>query len=438
MVSASVTSYRNAVVVLLALSFALERAQAVSRRQLKQVARSLRLYLQHQRALGAPGSVPASAEARAAHEARLGERRARAIAELSATLRGETPRAPQAARPKPAPPEAPAVSTPSKPAQALASPPSRPTFDPDAAPKRPAAPPPPSSQQGAPLWKQLGARPQSIFRDQPAAAAPSTPAASSAKPSQTSEPERAPKEPPFKEVRRQDDRPLAARPESRAPSLFGESFEREARGLAAPIRGFDASPDQRKRLERMTHGEKLSFLRECLGDCTRCKLSQSRTSIVFGNGDPNAELIFIGEGPGYHEDQQGIPFVGKAGQLLNRMIFAMGLEREDVYISNVVKCRPPQNRDPAPDEIAACSPFLYKQLETLQPKAIVTLGRFASQCLLDTKRPMGKLRGSWQEWRQIPVMPTYHPAFLLRNPQSKRYAWEDLKLVMERLELPGR
>jgi DNA polymerase len=201
------------------------------------------------------------------------------------------------------------------------------------------------------------------------------------------------------------------------------------------MKGFDATPELQQRLDTMTSSSKLEFLRDCLGDCTRCKLHTKRKNIVFGDGDPNADLVFVGEGPGFNEDKRGIPFVGKAGNLLDRMIVAMGIERQDVYIANVVKCRPPNNRDPEPDEIAKCAPFLYKQLETVNPKVIITLGRFASQCLLDTKRPMRAMRGRWQEWRGIQVMPTYHPAYLLRNPAGKRDAWSDLQMVMKELGL---
>lgn len=202
------------------------------------------------------------------------------------------------------------------------------------------------------------------------------------------------------------------------------------------LKGYDDSPELEKRIDQMSKDEKLMFLRQCLGDCERCNLSKTRTNIVFGDGSARAEIVFVGEGPGYHEDKQGIPFVGESGQLLNKMIRAMGLHREDIYIANVVKCRPPKNRDPAPDEILQCSPFLYKQLETIEPKVIITLGRFATQCLLDTKRSMGSMRGRWHKWREVDVMPTYHPAYLLRSPQKKRDAWADLQQVMEKLGLP--
>ena len=204
------------------------------------------------------------------------------------------------------------------------------------------------------------------------------------------------------------------------------------------IRGYNDSPELKGRLDQMTKREKMGFLRECLGDCKRCGLSQTRTTIVFADGTPNAELVFVGEAPGFHEDRQGVPFVGESGSLLDRMIEAMGLERERIYICNVLKCRPPNNRDPSPEEVQRCSPFLYKQLETVDPRAIVTLGRFASQCLLQTDTPMRRLRGRWHDWRGIPVMPTFHPAYLLRTPADKRLAWEDLQKVMKMMGLTGK
>jgi DNA polymerase len=179
--------------------------------------------------------------------------------------------------------------------------------------------------------------------------------------------------------------------------------------------------------------ETLEEIRADLGDCCRCLLGQGREHVVFGCGNEQARLVFVGEAPGREEDKQGIPFVGEAGRLLDRMLFAMGLRREDVYICNVLKCRPPGNRDPQPDEIAACEPFLQRQLAAIRPRVIVTLGRFAAQTLLRDQDAISRLRGRWHEYEGIPLMPTYHPAYLLRNPESKREAWEDLKQVMSRL-----
>ena len=175
----------------------------------------------------------------------------------------------------------------------------------------------------------------------------------------------------------------------------------------------------------------LKLIREDLGECTRCQLHKGRTKLVYGVGNPHAELMFVGEGPGADEDAQGEPFVGRAGQLLNNMIKAMGLQREDIYIANVVKCRPPGNRNPEPDEIEACSPFLAAQLAAIQPAVILALGTVATQALLRTKDPIGKLRGRVHPYGSALLVPTFHPAFLLRNPgqEYKRMAWEDLKLA---------
>ena len=167
-----------------------------------------------------------------------------------------------------------------------------------------------------------------------------------------------------------------------------------------------------------------------IGECVRCKLCEGRSRIVFGTGDPEARLLFVGEGPGADEDRQGIPFVGKAGQLLNKIIDAMGLSRGQVYIANVVKCRPPDNRAPQPDETDACTPFLFRQIEIIAPRVIVALGAPATQALLDTTAGITKIRGTFREFRGIPVMPTFHPAYLLRNPAAKKEVWDDMRMVM--------
>ena len=184
--------------------------------------------------------------------------------------------------------------------------------------------------------------------------------------------------------------------------------------------------------------EVLAVVREEIGDCTRCKLCQGRTKLVFGVGNPRAELMFIGEGPGRDEDLQGEPFVGRAGQLLTRMIEAMGWRREEVYIANVVKCRPPENRLPEPEEVETCLPFLVSQIAAIRPKVIVTLGGLAVQSLMNTKRGITQLRGEFLEHRGIPVMPTFHPAYLLRNPAMKKPCWEDLKKVLGLLQREAR
>ncbi|MFB6263414.1 MAG: uracil-DNA glycosylase, partial [Bradymonadaceae bacterium] len=199
--------------------------------------------------------------------------------------------------------------------------------------------------------------------------------------------------------------------------------------------GAEVSSDGGGEERPKTKAEKLEWLREYLGDCKRCPLWKNRTNIVFGEGDPEARLVFAGEAPGYHEDQQGRPFVGRAGELLNKMIQAMGLEREETYICNVLKSRPPDNRDPRMEEIEACLPFLEKQLAIIEPEVLVTLGRPATQNLLEIDKPLGAMRGRWHEYRGIDTMPTYHPAYLLRNPEQKRKTWSDLQRVMEKLGL---
>ncbi len=179
--------------------------------------------------------------------------------------------------------------------------------------------------------------------------------------------------------------------------------------------------------------EGLARIRKTLGDCRLCKLHHGRNQIVFGQGDPSARLVFVGEGPGAEEDRTGLPFVGAAGDLLNRMIAAMGLKREQVYICNVVKCRPPGNRTPESDEVETCSPFLRAQLQVLAPKVIVALGATPTRFLLQTSAPMSRIRGKFTTYEGIPVMPTYHPAYLLRTPSAKKMVWEDLKEVMAKL-----
>jgi DNA polymerase len=173
----------------------------------------------------------------------------------------------------------------------------------------------------------------------------------------------------------------------------------------------------------------LEALREHIGDCQRCKLAGTRKNIVFGQGHPNADLMFVGEAPGADEDEQGLAFVGRAGQLLTKIIEAIDLTREQVFIANVLKCRPPQNRNPEPDEIQSCQPFLERQIELIQPKVLVGLGKFAGQWLLKTAEPISKIRGRVGDYQGIKVIPTYHPAYLLRNPGAKKQVWEDMKLA---------
>ncbi len=183
--------------------------------------------------------------------------------------------------------------------------------------------------------------------------------------------------------------------------------------------------------------ESLDAIRAELGECQRCGLAAARTQLVYGVGNPNARLVLVGEAPGREEDLKGEPFVGEAGRLLDRILLAMGMQREDVYICNVLKCRPPNNRDPLPEEVTTCEAFLIRQIAAIRPQVIVGLGRFAVHSLLKTKAPISRLRGEWQSYQGIPLMPTYHPAYLLRNPEGKRDVWEDMKEVLRRLHAGG-
>ncbi len=178
----------------------------------------------------------------------------------------------------------------------------------------------------------------------------------------------------------------------------------------------------------------LEAVREILGECTRCRLHEKRTKIVFGQGHPKSRLMFVGEGPGADEDRQGLAFVGKAGQLLTRIIAAIGLTRDEVYIANIVKCRPPKNRDPQPDEIETCLPFLKQQIQVIRPEIVCALGAPAARTLLNTKAPISRLRGRFYDVDGVQVMPTYHPAYLLRNPAEKRAVWEDMQAIQKRYE----
>ncbi len=200
----------------------------------------------------------------------------------------------------------------------------------------------------------------------------------------------------------------------------------------------DAILEHRKDEKIIAEGKEaalsLSELREHIGDCTRCRLSAGRRHVVFGSGSPQADLMFIGEAPGVDEDIQGLPFVGRAGQLLTKIINAIEMDREQVYIGNIIKCRPPENRNPQPDEIETCVPFLHRQIEIIQPKIIVALGTFAAQTLLNTKLPITSLRGRFMKYRGTMLMPTFHPAFLLRNQSKKREVWEDMKIVRDELK----
>lgn len=210
----------------------------------------------------------------------------------------------------------------------------------------------------------------------------------------------------------------------------------EQAGLFGDIAA-DGEPEARPKGDRIPiiqpQDASLEAIRKDLGECIRCKLHEHRTNIVFGEGDPGAKLVFIGEGPGADEDATGRPFVGRAGQLLDKIIAAIGLKREEVYISNIVKCRPPGNRTPERDEVATCEQFLFRQLALIRPQVIVALGSPAFQTLVRTKESITRARGEWREWNGIMVMPTFHPAYLLRVPEKKREAWEDMKKVRDYL-----
>ena len=201
-------------------------------------------------------------------------------------------------------------------------------------------------------------------------------------------------------------------------------------------RGFSCTSQSLEKLEKWGNAggfitETLESIRVDLGDCQRCKLARGRNHIVFGEGNPKAKLVFIGEGPGFEEDRKGQPFVGAAGQLLTRIIEAIKLSRDQVYISNIIKCRPPGNRNPEADEIDTCFPFMERQIAAIQPDFIVALGTFAAQTLLATTIPISRLRGRFHEYKETKVVPTYHPAYLLRNPAKKRDVWEDMKMLMK-------
>jgi DNA polymerase len=218
-------------------------------------------------------------------------------------------------------------------------------------------------------------------------------------------------------------------------ALKGRLLYLQEMGIKAlPLSGRGVLQYAPTQAEPLPHRQKaLQGIREKIGECQRCKLHSHRTHIVFGTGTPMAKLVFVGEAPGEDEDRQAEPFVGKAGQLLNKMIQAMGLKREQVYIANIVKCRPPNNRNPEPDEIASCEPFLMEQLGVIKPAIICTLGNFAAQTLLRTRVKISQLRGQFHDYQGIKVMPTFHPAYLLRNPQDKKLVWEDLQKIMAEL-----
>jgi uracil-DNA glycosylase family 4 len=232
-----------------------------------------------------------------------------------------------------------------------------------------------------------------------------------------------------------------ASPTQASSALFADLQPSQESVIARKATPVDYIPKPAPAVAPAEHFAALKLIREEIGNCTRCKLSAGRNKIVFGDGDPNADLMFVGEGPGADEDAQGLPFVGRGGQLLNNMIAAMGLKREQVYIANVVKCRPPQNRTPEPDEAHTCSPFLFEQIDVVRPKVIVALGQTAVSYLTAERKPLAAWRGVTHPFRNgSKLIVTYHPAFLLRDPNQKKHAWADLQIAMRELglELPTR
>jgi len=232
------------------------------------------------------------------------------------------------------------------------------------------------------------------------------------------------------------DPPLLEATASPTPAALSNENAPATEESEIPVRKpFPAAPGISALVEPADRANALAVIREDIGDCARCALSAARNKIVFGDGDPNARLLFVGEGPGADEDAQGIPFVGRAGQLLNNMINAMGLRREQVYIANIVKCRPPQNRVPEPDEAHTCSQFLFRQIDVIRPEVIVALGSTAATYLLGGKSPLNSLRGHLHSVRGARLIVTYHPAYLLRDPRQKAEAWKDLQIAMAELGL---
>jgi DNA polymerase len=248
-------------------------------------------------------------------------------------------------------------------------------------------------------------------------------------------------EPELQQISRDPSGPSSAPINPGAPGLASETWDTtphlqtQEEPPIAPRKPFPAPPEIATAVPAADRAKFLTLIREDIGDCTRCALHKGRNKIVFGDGSPTARLMFVGEGPGADEDAQGIPFVGKAGQLLNNMIVAMGLKREEVYIANVVKCRPPGNRTPEPDEANTCSPFLFRQIDVIRPQVLVALGATAATYLLGARQPLAGLRGRVHAFRGSQLIVTYHPAYLLRDPRQKKEAWADLQIAMRELGL---
>ena len=378
------------------------------RAHLRQLARHLRRYLAWQKGQGTTSYVPADSEARKTLKARKKALQEQKLAELRAPTdegsKESVERRPDRAAEPVSKPE-PEPELPSPPAEFRKPEPTGPQ-KPETSKK---APSDGEVTASTPLWKKHDPIHEITGRRRKKA----DKAAAARKPTKQKKP------------------PSKASPDGRpTPPLESTAGPSEPAGPppAGPVGPSQAAPQ--------TPAEKMEFLQNYLGECQRCALCEGRTNVVFGDGDPNARLLFVGEGPGRNEDRQGLPFVGPSGQLLTKMIAAMGFERGEVYITNIVKCRPPGNRNPAPLEIKECAPFLKKQIQVIEPEVIVTLGRFASNALLAKDEALGKLRGRWHEHMGAAVMPTYHPAYLLRNEDDRRFkrrVWSDLQMVMERL-----
>lgn len=424
------------------------------RAYVKALVGDLRRYLQWQQAQGVIGSSPASEADRAAFEAFKDARQERQLAQMRANL-GSGSRSSGASRPPeraPSRPSSPPSQAPEQSASERGGAAPRPSFKEPAAPAQ--APSAPTSQNasdaGAPIWAQLGARTMPTFSGGSAAgpdrnpksssnASPGDDRRSSPGPSTntSSKPASSPSAQKSPPVSLNDEPPPY---DDYDGPMYDEvayedySYEAFAPVDAPPPR---AQPSQTRPVQKsaasMTPAEKMDFLQNYLGSCRRCGLCESRTQIVFGQGNPTARLMFIGDAPAGDDDRAGRPFAGASGELLSGMIKAMGLSREQVYITNVVKCRPPKDRRPQSGEVSECLPFLKKQIEVVQPEVIVALGGFATLALLGQAARRPEVRGSWQSFEGIALLPTFHPDDLLRDTGKKRPAWEDLQKVMKRL-----
>lgn len=449
-----------------------------SRTELYQITRELRRYLEWQAAGGAPGVMPAPvAEREAWQELEKAREVERAQAMREALFGAPSARAAAVAKPE-VTQNTSAERGESQPAKVTGSRldavmgPDRASAPSSSAPAKTSSSVPTSSGGG--LWNDFGSRPRPTFHavEEPAPSSASPASSSQRSPSPASSSQRSSSSNQFgsqssgSQSRSQPAKPSVNQQASQRPAASNRSDNRsEPEPIpvsfdADDFGGYDESyidysedysefsfseppvvaekvvekvVEKPARRKEMTNAEKLDFLKKYLGDCRRCALHRGRTQVVFGDGNPTARIMFIGEGPGVEEDRQGVPFVGEAGELLNKMIGAMGFKREEVYVASVVKCRSSENRNPVAGEVAECSPFLLKQIEAVKPEVIVALGGLAAQTLLGNTANLTQLRGRWHVWKEIPVMPTYNPNSLLKNDRLKRDAWSDLQMVMARL-----